>query len=454
MKSYSEFLKVKEQQRKPAGFEPLWLSPKLFDFQRVLTEWAVRTGRGALLCDCGLGKSAMECIFGENVVRKTSGRVLLLTPLAVGPQMIREAEKFGVEAHRIKGKKLWPGINVLNYQRLHHLDPADFDGIICDEVGCCKDFDSQTRKFVSAFAHRLPYRLLATATPAPNDYVELGSSSDVLGVVTKARMLGTFFSPLMGPQNTGSKWELKGHARRRFWQWVAGWARACRKPSDLGFPDGAFQLPPLRVKHHTVPSKANGGFFPTLARTLNQQRRERRDTLQARCELAASLVPEDRPCVLFCHLNPEGDLLEKLIPDAVQVAGRHTDEEKEERLDAFSQGQVRVLVSKPVLAGWGLNWQHCSDVIYFPSWSMESYYQCIRRCWRFGQEREVTVHVVSSEAERRVVDGLLLKERQMSAMYDGIIASMKEVLRVTGGNGFLESEEVEVPAWLGNGRRR
>lgn len=442
--NYTDFLKTKALTRQVCGFKPLWLPDFLFDFQRVLVDWWVRIGRGALFEDCGLGKTPQALVCAENIRRKVGGNVLILTPLAVAPQFVLEGEKFGIEVKRTRNGEVHEGINVTNYHRLHYYNPKDFVLVVCDESSCCKNFDGKTRRAVTDFLSQVQYRLLCTATPAPNDFMELGTSSEALGVMGRNSMLGMFFT---NDGESTQKWRLKGHAKRRFWQWLASWARAVRKPSDLGFPDGKFQLPPLRVEHQVIKSKAvRGRLFPELARTLTQQRTEKRNSLRARCERAAEVVPTNRPCVLWCQLNPEADLLEKLIPGAVQVAGSDSDEAKEEKLVAFAGGHIRVLVTKPTIAGFGLNWQHCSDVVYFPSHSHEQFYQALRRCWRFGQNRDVTCNLVHTEAEKLVVANMLRKERQSVELYDGIVQHMNKVLRSSvESNGTVR---MEVPPWL------
>ena len=455
MKGYREFLKSKESDRQFFGFKPLWLPDCLFDFQGLLVDWAVRIGRGAILADCGLGKSLMELVWCENVVRKTGRDVLILTPLAVAQQMIREGRKFGIEAKVTREGKVHRGINVTNYERLHYFRPSDFEAVVLDESGILKSFGGKTRRAITDFQRKVRYRLLCSATPAPNDFVELGNSSEALGGMDRNAMLRTFFlsadDPVGNIEST-HHWRLKSHSKRAFWRWVASWARAVRKPSDLGFPDGKFKLPELTMRQHEVPSfmrQSGLGVFPTMARTLHQQRAERRGTLQARCEKAAEVIPGNRPAVIWCHLNAEGDLLKKLIPGAVQVAGSNRDEEKEERFLAFADGQIRVLVTKPRIGGFGLNWQHCSDMTFFPSHSFEQFYQSIRRCWRFGQEREVTVHLVTSKAESLVLNNMRRKERQADEMYTELIRNMEEfqrpVQRREESNGYMK---VEAPRWL------
>jgi hypothetical protein len=442
---YRAFISGKQQKGKLNGFKPLWMPDFLFDFQAKLTDWAVRKGRAAIFADCGLGKTPISLVWADNVVRNTGKPVLILTPLAVAPQFVREGDKFGVPVHHASDGRVKKGVNVVNYDRRHYFLPSDFGGLVCDESGCLKHHDTKTRHDITRFASEVPYVLLGTATPAPNDFMELGNSAEVLGVMGYSQMLGMFFT---NDGKTTSQWRLRGHAKRVFWRWVSGWARAMRMPSDLGYDDDGFILPPLDVNHHMVASPGKDGRLIYRARTLNEQRAERRATLRQRCERVAELVPGDRPFIAWCHLNVEGDLLERLIPDAVQVKGSDKVEDKESRLDAFSRGNLRVLVSKPVISGWGLNWQHCSDVSFFPSHSYEQWYQAIRRCWRFGQSRRVEVGIVASEAERLVVSSMLRKEKQARELYDGIIRGMGEF---QSGKKVVDNEfdmEVEVPEWL------
>jgi hypothetical protein len=318
-------------------------------------------------------------------------------------------------------------------------------GLLVHNSSIIKNFEGQTRKRTTQFFSKVNYRLLCTATPAPNDFMELGTSSEALGSMTRSQMLAMFFTN--GGDST-QDWEIKGHARRKFWQWVSTWARAVRKPSDLGFEDGDFNLPPLNIHKHEVPSTLDygkGGFFKTPARTLEDQRKERKDTLKARCEKVASLVPDKGSAIIWCHLNNEGNLLTKLIPDAVEVCGADKDSVKEDRLLGFSDGKYRVLVTKPKIAGFGLNWQHCRNVFYFPNHSHEQYYQAIRRCWRFGQKKPVECHLISSEAETLVVQNMLRKEKQSEILYAGIV---QEINTAVHEDNKKAMNKMEIPSWL------
>ncbi len=443
---YQFFLSKKDCWYEKDGFKPTFMPEFLYDFQVPLVDWAVQLGRSALFEDCGLGKTPQELVWAENVLRHTNKPVLILTPLAVADQFVREGKKFQIEVKHARDGKLYKGINVVNYQRLHYFDPNDLGGLVCDESGCLKHYDSKRRKMIGDFSAHIRYLLLCTATPAPNDFMELGNTSEILRVMKYTQMLGMFF---VNDGKTTSQWSLLGHAKHRFWKWVSEWARALRSPKDLGFDDDGFLLPPIKHRQFVVKSPVpDYGFFVRAATTLNDQRKERRDTLQSRCEKAASLVPRDRPYLAWCHLNAESDLLVKLIPDAVQVCGSDPIDSKEEHLNDFSLGRIRCLVTKPTIAGFGLNWQHCSDMSFFPSHSWEAWYQAIRRCWRFGQNREVTVNVITSEAESRVLSNMQRKERQASEMYDGIIREMQRFSGMKEKESNPDTKKMELPKWL------
>lgn len=451
---YTEFLESKAQLEGDHGFAPLWLPEFLFDFQASLVEWATRKGRAAIFADCGLGKTAMELVWSENVVRK-AGRVLLLTPLAVTHQIADEARKFGMRATVSRDGVAADGITVTNYEKLHLFNPADFAGCVCDESSILKSYDGKTRGAITAFMRKMPYRLLATATAAPNDYIELGTSSEALGYLGHMDMLNRFFKNDRNNSAQGRmhgeviKWRLKGHAELPFWRWVCSWARACRRPSDLGFDDSRFVLPPLMEREHLVDvSKvAEGYLFALPAVGLKEQRQERRRSITERCERVAELVNRTgQPALVWCHLNDESDLLEDLIPDARQVTGSMSDDDKESRLMSFAAGDIRVLVTKPSIGAWGLNYQHCNHVTFFPSHSFEQYYQGVRRCWRFGQQRPVTVDIVTTEGERGVLANLQRKAEQADRMFSNLVAEMNAAIAIDRASKF--STPMEVPKWL------
>ena len=472
--NYAAFIDRKSQAGALAGFDPVWMPDFLFDFQRAIVEWAVRKGRAAIFADCGLGKTPMQLVWAQNVVEKTNGRVLLLTPLAVGGQTMLEAEKFGIERSRSRDGRL-PSerIVITNYEKLHLFNPDDFTGVVCDESSILKHFTGATQSAVTRFMLKVPYRLLCTATAAPNDYIELGTSSQALGELGYSEMLTRFFKQsdnkmhrmqqikdqrreklnnhfgklaFRVSQQIG-QWHLKGHAATPFWQWIASWARACRKPSDLGFSDDTFALPELIERYHSImPDRPPDGMLLTLpAIGLSEERDERRRTLTERCELVAKLVEHDGPAVIWCHLNVEGDRLAQIIPHSRQVRGSDTDEAKEEAYAAFASGELRRLIIKPKIGAWGLNWQHCAHVVTFASHSYEQYYQSVRRCWRFGQERPVTVDIIATEGERRVQENMARKAAAADHMFAELVAHMNEALHLSSS---LNETNVELPPWL------
>lgn len=448
---YRQFLE-RQSQIADAGFSPNGLPGFLFPFQRSLTAWAVRKGRAAIFADCGLGKTPMQLAWAEQVVRRTGRPVLILTPLAVSHQLVREGEKFGIEVERQSAGADKGRIQTTNYQRLHLFDSAGYGGIVCDESSILKSFNGATRQALTEFMRRIPYRLLCTATAAPNDHTELGTSSDALGHLGHIDMLQRFFTQrarTMDSRRVGrDKWRFKGHAETPFWRWVCSWARACRKPSDLGFDDTGFDLPELIEREHIVEAETlpDGHLFPMAAHSWQEQRAERRRTIRERCERAAELVAERDCSIVWCHLNDEGDLLEKMIPDSVQVAGADPDEHKEEAFRAFADGEIRRLITKPKIGAWGLNFQRCAHVVTFTSHSYEQYYQSVRRCWRFGQERPVTVDLVATEGESSVTANLRRKARAADRMFTALVREMNHALSITDGR--KTTRDVEVPAWL------
>jgi hypothetical protein len=454
-RDYAAFLRFKSQIGADSGFAPVFMPDFLFDFQQSMVDWAIRKGRAAMFADCGLGKTAIGLTWASNVNRKTNRPVLYLTPLAVATQTVREADKFGIETVYARDGMKPGGILVTNYERLHHFSPGDFSGVVCDESSILKSFAGERRGEITAFMRQVPYRLLQTATAAPNDYIELGTSSEALGYMGYMDMLNRFFKNDLNNSAQGRmrgeviKWRLKGHAEQPFWRWVCSWARAMRRPSDLGFDDSRFNLPPLVEAEHLVEAQtlADGMLFAMPAVGLKEQREERRRTVKERCETVAALVNKTgEPALVWCHLNEEGDMLESLIPDAVQVSGSDSDDKKEGRLEDFSQGRARVLITKPKIGAWGLNFQHCNHVTFFPSHSFEQYYQAVRRCWRFGQKRPVKVDIVTTEGERGVMKNLQRKATQADEMFSRLVAEMNNALAIERANNM--TKELEIPSWL------
>jgi superfamily II DNA or RNA helicase len=471
---YAAFLERKTHVGDQSGFKPLYMPEFLFPFQRSLVEWAVMKGRAAIFADCGLGKTPMQLVWAQNVVEKTCKPVLVLTPLAVGRQTVREAEKFGIEAKQSRDGKVAAPITVSNYEQLHKFDPNEFSGVVCDESSILKHFTGKTQKEVTRFMTKLPYRLLCTATAAPNDYTELGTSAEAIGELNYTEMLHRFFRQLddkgqkqeMKKQanneraakhfqrlafrvsQTISQWRLKNHAHDAFWKWVCSWAKACRKPSDLGFCDDGYNLPELIEREHVIqPRIAPDGYLFTLpAIGLQEERDERRRTMTERCELVADLVNHDRPAVVWCHMNNEGKALAKTIAGAREIAGATPDEEKEEIYEAFVTGELRVLVIKPKIGAWGLNWQHCNHVVTFASHSYEQFYQSLRRCYRFGQKKPVTLDVVYTEGETGVRRNMMRKQQQAETMFAELVRHMNAATKIEREN--RHTKPMELPNWI------
>jgi len=454
--TYEELLARKAQLANRHGFTPTDLPDHLFEFQRELTSWAVQQGRGALFADCGLGKTPMELAWADQVTQHTGKPVLLLTPLAVGFQIVEESTKFGHEAQLSRNGRPSAPITVSNYEQAAKFDPDDFGGVVCDESSAIKSFEGVTKAVVTELMRRTPYRLLGTATAAPNDYLELGTSSEALGELGYMDMLGRFFvndqrtatHRLMDKTGGGSAYRFKGHAEQPFWRWVSSWARAIRKPSDYGYPNNGFVLPNLQHRTHMVQANQSkeGTLFDVPAVGLQEEREEARRTLNERCEQAAHLLDDADHAVAWCHLNDESDMLTKLIPGSVQVSGSDSPDEKEEALHAFSRGEIRVLVTKPVIGAWGLNWQHAHRMTYFPSHSYEQYYQSVRRMWRFGQRHEVVVDVVTTEGGLGVLKNLRRKSEAADRMFDSLLAHMQDALTIQ--RSIDGTQPVEVPPWL------
>jgi len=451
---YEKFLDQKTHSGTLSGFEPTFIPDCLFDFQKSLVDWSVRKGRAAIFADCGLGKTLMQLVWAQNVVEKTNGNVLILTPLAVGAQTVKEAAKFGIEANQSRDGSVHQKITVTNYQQLHKFDRNKFYGVVCDESSILKNFDGAIKRQVTEFMRKVQYRLLCTATAAPNDYIELGTSSEALGGLGFIDVVNRFFkkseqTTTRSDEFRSGLYRFRGHAQHNFWRWICSWARAVRKPSDIGFPDGDFKLPKLTSIEHVIKARTVNPYFlfdmPAIG--LREQRIERRRTIQERCEQSARLICDTgKPAVAWCHLNDEGHLLEKLITGAVEVDGNDSDEFKEETFEAFTSGQIRVLVSKPIIAGYGLNWQHCAHQTFFPSHSFEQWYQAIRRCWRFGQKNQVRIDVIASEGEQGVLSSMNRKAEQADEMFGKLIAMINNELKIEKQNQHTKIQET--PTWL------
>jgi hypothetical protein len=455
-KVYHNFLRKKSISVAPAGFNVSRsaINSKLFDFQGDIARHSIGKGKFNLFEDCGLGKTAQELEWSAHVHDNTGRPILNVAPLAVSKQTQREGEKFDVKVKVCREQAdVKPGVNITNYEMLANFDPREFSGIVLDESSILKG-DGPLRKRITQFAAHIPYRLCGTATPAPNDYTELGNHVEFLGIMSKAEMLSTFF--VHDGEDT-SKWRLKGHAEKAFWEFIASCSVMIRKPSDLGYPDKKFKLPPIEYHQHTVPAEWSADYlFPVEAKTLQERQGARRDSIDARVKLCADLVnaSKDR-WVCWCNLNDESEMLADLILRAVEVTGSQKDEFKEQALFDFCEGRIDRLVTKGKIAGWGLNMQKCNHMALVGlSDSWELMYQLVRRCWRFGQTKTVHVHVITGELEGAVVRNIQRKEAQAVLMAEQMLGYMREINTaeihgtVRQQENYRATQTVEVPAWL------
>ena len=428
--NYQEFLDRKRFVVESVGFktEMSDLNPMLFDWQKEVCRWAIAKGRAALFLDIGLGKTAIQLEWTEQILKQIGGNALIVAPLAVSRQTKREADKFKIQIPVTVCKTsddLRDGINVTNYERLHHFDPSSFNCLVLDESSILKGFSGNRRKEITDFAKSIKYRMACTATPAPNDLIEITNHSEFLDVMSGKEVIALFFRQ---DGNTTHAWKLKGHAKKAFWQWMAEWSVAIRKPSDLGYDDGDFKLPSLNHIEHVVGCEAHQSMlFPMEARTMSERREARRNSIGDRVRACANVVNSkpNESWLVWCDLNAEGEALRKAIPDSVEVKGADTPEFKEESLMGFADGSIRVLISKPRIAGFGMNFQICHNMAFVGlSDSFEQLYQATRRCWRFGQKHPVEVHIVTAETEGAVVRNIQRKEKQSSEMFDEIVKNM------------------------------
>lgn len=459
MGPYHDFLARKAISDPMTGIpSPPRLPEKLFPFQRDITNWALRRGRAAIFAGTGLGKSFMELSWADAVYRETRRDILHIAPLAVSAQLAREAAKFGFDARQVKSAAdVRPGVNITSYQKIEHFDLSRFGGVILDESSILKNSNGAFRNLLIEACKGIPFRLAATATPAPNDFMELGNHAEFLGVMSYTDMLATFFVHDGGETQA---WRLKGHAEDEFWRWMASWAVMLRKPSDLGYANDGYDLPPLRYEQHTVavdyaPSVETGFLFPMQANSLSERIAARRDTVADRVKRAVDVTPTDRPFVWWCNLNSESEMLAKSIPGAVETKGSDSDDVKERKIMDFIEGRTRVLVSKPSVCGFGLNFQHCADTGFVglnDSW--EQLYQAVRRFWRFGQTKPVTVHMIAAETEGAVVSNLYRKEQDADHMAAAMVRHMADLssIEIKGAvrdrGNYSPTLPVQLPEWI------
>jgi hypothetical protein len=429
--NYQDFLQTKRHSIGNFGFNPKWIPNIAFDFQKEVIEKAVLKGRMAIFLDTGLGKTLIQLSIAENIIRHTNKKVLILTPLAVAFQFILEAGKIGIyDIEYSKTGKHTKKIVICNYERLHYFNSKDFVGVICDESSILKNFDGKIKTQVTSFVKKIPYRYLSTATPSPNDFIELGTSSEALGYIGYMDMLGKFFknnqnSVNSDNRNIGEKFYLKPHAEKDFFAWVNQWSIMVKMPSDLGYSNEGYILPKLTTNKHVVKNqslidvKGQIQMFTPIAKTITEVRHEQKQTEESRCEKAVSL-PQGKTSVYWCNTNNESSILKSLDKEAVEIIGSQSIEKKEEILLAFSKGQIKRIITKAKITGMGLNWQHCNHSVFFPTWSYEQYYQAIRRFWRFGQKKDVTIDMVISDGQTRVLDALEQKTKKAIELHKSL----------------------------------
>ncbi len=430
-KEYLSFLESKKIMHDYQGFDPGPLSSKLFDFQADIVRWACRKGRAALFENCGLGKTFQSLQWADQVCKHTGGDVLIIAPLAVSRQTVVEGEKFGFSVNICKSSdNIKQGINITNYEKLHKFNPDVFCGVVADESGILKSFNGKIRNQMISMWANTPFRLVCTATPSPNDYEELGNQSEFLGICSRTEMLAMFF---VNDTKDCGNWRLKGHAINAFWRWVCSWAVMVQSPGDLGYSNANFELPPIEYHDHVIRENgpSNGMLFTVEAKTLTERRIARKNSIEKRCKIAADLVnSSNESWLVWCGLNDESRLLADLINDCVEVKGSDSDEHKEKSLIDFADGKIHCLVSKVRIAGYGMNFQNCHNVIFVGlSDSFEDYYQAVRRVWRFGQKHKVNVHVITHESEGRVVANIKRKESQFIEMYNGMVKNMSDITK-------------------------
>ena len=437
MNDYKEFLKNKSHLLGSFGFEPTFMPDIAFDFQREIITRAVRKGRIAVFADTGLGKTLIQLSIAQNIVEHTNGKVLILTPLAVAFQFIKEAHKIGIDdIEYSKDGKHSKKIVVCNYERLHLLDCNDFQGMVLDESSILKNFKGAIKSQVTSFIKKIKYRVLSTATPSPNDFIELGTSSEALGYMGYMDMLTKFFKNNQSStdsrnRNIGEKFYLKPHAEKDFFSWVNQWAIMIKNPSDLGYSNDRYNLPKLIINKHEVKNQslmAHDGqllMFTPIAKTMTEVRHEQKVTTNERCEKAVQLAKETS--VYWCNTNNESALINKLDKDAVQILGSMSIDKKEDILINFAEGNINRIITKAKMTGMGLNWQHCNHSVFFPTWSYEQYYQAIRRFWRFGQTKDVTIDLVISDGQSRVIKALDQKTKKAIELYEKLNNSVNSV---------------------------
>lgn len=457
--NYNDFLDTKQIRFESKGFnvELEEINDQLFDWQKKLTQWSLFKGRSALFEDCGLGKTIQQLEWARIVHEKTGGNVLILAPLAVSLQTKREGGKFGINVNIAKDNdSIKPGINITNYEKIERFDPSLFTGVVLDESSILKSFTGKTTMYLIEAFRETQYKLCCTATPAPNDFMELGNTAEFLGVMTRVEMLSMFF--INDASNTGT-WRLKGHVEKsKFWEWLSSWSMVIKKPSDIGYDNAGFDLPELKIHKHIL--KFTGKkttLFTEEASTLSERREAKKESLPERLARSIEIVNNDisKKWLLWCNYNIEGEQLKKAIQNSVEIKGADTINHKESSIINFANGEIDVLITKPKIAGFGVNLQICHNVIFFGlSDSYEQFYQAVRRCWRFGQDHTVDVHVVIGEREQAILRNIERKERDAQLMFDSMVKYMKQSMKIelSGLNNtptiYLPNIDMVLPSFL------
>lgn len=456
MNKYLELISTKRHSVIESGIKPVFSSDDLFDYQKFVVDKAVRMGRHAVFLDTGLGKTLIQLCVAQNYIQTYNKPALIVTPLAVAFQFIKEADKFGFQSIEYsRTGNHTKEIVLCNYEQIEKFNPDDFSAILLDESSILKNADGATRITVNSFLRKAPYRFLFTATPSPNDFVELGTASEALGHLGYVDMLGRFFTnreSSLSPNDIGVKWILKPHATDDFFSWVSGWATSMRKPSDLGFDDSRHILPSLTVNDvmvkniHAIEIDGQMEMFVRPSSRLTEVREETKKTLQERCEIAVSLAQKAGTSVYWCNLNYEAELIRSIDKDAAEVKGSDSIEKKEDTLLAFAEGKISRLITKPKITSFGLNWQHCNHTVFFPTFSYEQYYQAVRRFWRFGQKNPVTVDLVYSEGQEKVITALKEKQVKADALFSKLNSAVNKHVD-TSGKEF--AKKLVLPTFVG-----
>lgn len=454
---YNEFIESKRHTYNNYGFKTLWMPDNIFDFQKYVIDKSLQKGRIGVFLDTGLGKTRIALVFANNIVLKTNKRVLILTPLAVAFQFIKEAQEIGIDdIEYSKEGKFTKKIVLCNYERLHYFNHQYFECVILDESSILKNFNGQIKTNITSFIRKVSYRVLTTATPSPNDFIELGTSSEALGYLGYMDMLSKFFKNNQNSidsnnRNIGEKFYLKPHAEKHFFEWVNSWSIMVKKPSDIGFSDEKYILPKLITNRYfvdsTINTLSNGQmtFIPIQAKSMTEIRNEQKETEQLRSEKAVELA-KNKTSVYWCNTNNESSILKSLDREAVEIIGSQTIEKKEEILKAFSDGEIKRIITKAKITGMGLNWQHCNHSVFFPTWSYEQYYQAIRRFWRFGQKQDVTIDIVLSKGQERVERALEEKTEKAQKLYENLVDCVHSNFSFINKN---ETKDIIKPKFLG-----